>query len=73
MLYTDGITEACDSDEEEYGLERLAALCREQRTAGLEEIARRLAGDLDDFVCGEPFADDRTVVMARRLAGESAP
>ncbi len=66
VLYTDGITEAADPDDEEYGLARLTEICREHRGEGLQEIARRLAADLDRFARGEPFADDRTVVMARR-------
>ncbi len=66
VLYTDGITEAEDPDYVEYGLERLTELCREHRHRGLEELSRHLEGDLDRFVRGEPFADDRTVVMTRR-------
>ena len=71
LLYTDGITEALDPDDREYGLARLTGICREHRREGLEEIARRLAADLDRFARGEPFADDRTVVMARRRESAS--
>jgi serine phosphatase RsbU (regulator of sigma subunit)/pSer/pThr/pTyr-binding forkhead associated (FHA) protein len=66
ILYTDGITEAEDPDDEEYGLERLTALCREHRREGPEPIVRRLAESLESFVRGRPFADDRTIVMAQR-------
>ncbi len=69
VLYTDGITEPADPDDEEYGLERLSAVCRRHRDAELDQVATAIANDLEDFVRGEPFPDDRTLVIARRLAG----
>ncbi|MCP3963322.1 MAG: SpoIIE family protein phosphatase [bacterium] len=68
ILYTDGITEAADPDEEEYGLERLVRVCARHRDADLPGLSAAIANDLDDFVRGEPFPDDRTLVMTRRLA-----
>ncbi len=75
VLYTDGIVEAANPEDEEYGIERLAELCRRHRLAACAEIAAALEADLEAFVRGVPFADDRTLVMARRLpaAAESAP
>lgn len=67
ILYTDGITEACNPSEEEYGKDRLAAVCVEGRESPLETLAGSLETDLDGFTQGVPYADDRTVVMVRRL------
>ncbi len=67
VLYTDGITEPADPDDEEYGLERLAEVCRRHRDRDLEQISAAIADDLEDFVRGQPFPDDRTLVIARRL------
>jgi sigma-B regulation protein RsbU (phosphoserine phosphatase) len=67
VLYTDGIVEANDPAGEEYGTERLAGLCRRHRQASCADIAAALDADLEAFVRGVPFADDRTLVMARRL------
>lgn len=72
VLYTDGITEPADPDDEEYGLERLARVCERHRDADLDKIAVAISNDLEDFVRGEPFPDDRTLVMARRLGRASA-
>jgi serine phosphatase RsbU (regulator of sigma subunit) len=69
ILYTDGITEAVNPEDEEYGLDRLADLCREHRSQGLAELAETIESELDAFVRGVPYADDRTVVMARRIEG----
>jgi serine phosphatase RsbU (regulator of sigma subunit) len=67
VLYTDGITEAENPDEEEFGEGRLEAVCARNRALGLEELAEVLWDELNDFADGAPFADDRTFVMVRRL------
>ena len=69
VLYSDGITEAADPEGREYGLERLQRVCQEHRGEPLEVLAETIEGDLREFADGEPFADDRTIVMARRVAG----
>jgi serine phosphatase RsbU (regulator of sigma subunit) len=69
VIYTDGITEAVNPQDEEYGLDRLSAICREVRAAPLAELATTIERSLDDFAEGVPYADDRTVLMARRLEG----
>jgi len=67
-LYTDGIVEACDPDDEEYGIERLEAFLVAHRAAPLDAIAERLDQALEGFVRGVPYADDRTLVLLRREA-----
>jgi sigma-B regulation protein RsbU (phosphoserine phosphatase) len=69
VMYTDGITEAENPDEEEYGSDRLLATVRRLRDDPLPDLARSLEADLDEFVAGVPFADDRTIVVARRVCG----
>jgi sigma-B regulation protein RsbU (phosphoserine phosphatase) len=67
LLYTDGIVEANDPEAEEYGNDRLANLCRRHSQSSCADLAAALDADLESFVRGIPFADDRTLVMARRL------
>ncbi|MCL4839240.1 MAG: SpoIIE family protein phosphatase [Thermoanaerobaculia bacterium] len=67
VLYTDGIVEATDPDDGEYGLGRLVSICSAHREERLGELARQLEEDLEAFVRGVPFADDRTIVLLRRL------
>lgn len=66
LLYTDGIVEAADPDDEEYGLERLEALAVARRNEEPAVLARAIEGEVEAFVSGVPVADDRTVVIARR-------
>ena len=65
VLYTDGFVEAENPEAEEYGLERLQAVCLRQTDD--ERLTEALDQDLETFVRGVPFADDRTLVLARCL------
>lgn len=67
VLYTDGITEAANEDGEEFGLDRLTEGCRRHRGEDLDELARRVEADLAAFVAEEPYGDDRTLVIVRRV------
>jgi serine phosphatase RsbU (regulator of sigma subunit)/pSer/pThr/pTyr-binding forkhead associated (FHA) protein len=69
VLYSDGITEARNPQEEEYGQDRLARVCAENLEASLTDLNAAIEGDLTAFVEGVPFADDRTIVMIRRTGG----
>lgn len=69
VIYTDGITEAADAGGEEYGVQRLKTFCRQHRDQSPEAFAHALQDDLDAFVKGVPFADDRTIVILRRSGG----
>lgn len=66
VLYTDGLVEAEDPDGNEYGLERLKAICLRHRNEPCPGLAHVMTRDLEDFARGVPFADDRTLVLARR-------
>lgn len=66
VLYTDGIVEAGNPEEQEYGLDRLIEACLCHRGGSLQELARALETDLEAFAAGIPFADDRTLVLVRR-------
>ncbi len=66
MLYTDGLTEACNRKEEEFGDARLKGSALSNRLKPLNEMARLIEIDLDHFTAGVPYGDDRTFVLVRR-------
>ncbi len=68
IMYTDGITEAENPDEEEFGTDRLLEACQALRGQSLGEVNEGIEKTLNEFVRGVPFADDRTLVMLRREA-----
>jgi phosphoserine phosphatase RsbU/P len=67
VLYTDGLVEAENPDGNEYGLDRLKEACWRGKGETCGNLALVLSRDLEGFARGVPFADDRTLVLARRL------
>ena len=68
LLYTDGVTEAINRHDEEFGEERLAELVRRESGSSATELVRALRGAIEAFSDGRPLADDTTIV-ACKLAG----
>lgn len=65
MLYTDGITEAKNNLNEEYGYERLQNLLFENKNKESHEVQSAVISSLFEF-CGEqPLNDDYTVVILK--------
>lgn len=67
FLYTDGVTEANSPDGDEFGFPRLKEFIGARVGKAPAEIEEELLKDLEDHAQGEPFADDRTLVMVRRI------
>jgi serine phosphatase RsbU (regulator of sigma subunit)/pSer/pThr/pTyr-binding forkhead associated (FHA) protein len=66
VLYTDGITEAANPEQEEFGRERLVEVCGKHHSESPKELARSIEKVVDTFVDGVPYHDDRTLVIVRR-------
>jgi serine phosphatase RsbU (regulator of sigma subunit) len=71
VVYTDGIVEAVDPADEEFGLERLEEICRDQRNIPLADLSTAIDRTLEAFAKGVPFHDDRTLVVLRREAAST--
>lgn len=70
FLYTDGVTEATDSEEKLYGEERLLAFMNQNRTADAPKLLAALKADIDRFVGEAPQFDDITMLMLDYKKGE---
>lgn len=66
VLFTDGVTEAMDPDNQEYGEDRLETLLSACRDAAPETVVRRIEADVAAFAAGAPQADDLTMMVVRR-------
>lgn len=66
VLYTDGVLEAMNPAEEEYGEERFAASLARQAGGDFDGLAARLVRDIADFTQGAAQTDDITLVILRR-------
>lgn len=61
VLYSDGITEATNAEDEEYGAERLA-----EHVMGAGTCPETLVEDVRGFANGAGLRDDATVILLRR-------
>jgi len=65
VLYTDGITEAENSQGEEFGMERLSAVIRRDSSLSAEELMDSILQSAEDFCQGVGFNDDATVLVVK--------
>jgi sigma-B regulation protein RsbU (phosphoserine phosphatase) len=66
ILYTDGLTEARNSADREYGEERLQQLASSSRILSPEKMISAILEDLDAFRGNTPKPDDLTILVLRR-------
>ena len=66
VFYTDGLTEARNATDEEFGRERLLASLKECHKLRPQDVAKRCIGDLGRFLAGTELTDDLTVMVVRR-------
>jgi sigma-B regulation protein RsbU (phosphoserine phosphatase) len=65
LIYTDGVTECCSPEEEEFGLERLGGALREGAALSPDAFADHLLDQLRTWSGREgTFEDDVTVLVA---------
>ncbi len=68
ILFSDGLTEACNPAGEEFGEKRLAETLMQVRHEPAEVILLSLTQAVQDWIAGAPAADDITLVVARKTA-----
>jgi sigma-B regulation protein RsbU (phosphoserine phosphatase) len=61
LLFTDGVTEACDPDGEEFGDARLLQLLEENRDLSAEDLQRKILSVVAEF-CRGHWHDDATLI-----------
>ncbi|MGC9334282.1 MAG: PP2C family protein-serine/threonine phosphatase, partial [Anaerolineae bacterium] len=71
ILYTDGVTEATNEQDEMFGRHRLAETARRFRHESAEGLLRRIDEAIAQHVGEVPQFDDLTLVIARRTAQEA--
>jgi sigma-B regulation protein RsbU (phosphoserine phosphatase) len=68
VIYSDGITDAADGGEEEFGLERLQAIIDRNRHVSAQELVRCIIGEVEKYAGDTPQTDDMTLVVIKRGA-----
>ena len=65
FLYTDGITEACNVAEEEFGEKRLDELLERTGDAPISDVVAEVVGAVEEFAGGVAQFDDMTCLAVR--------
>lgn len=65
VLYTDGVTEAINNKEEEFGQDRLKAIAEQARNLSASEITQRIKDSVLEFSRGQPQFDDVTLMVLK--------
>lgn len=66
ILYTDGVTEALDSNGDEFGLERTIQAVRASAGKNAAAIVTQVIDDVRNFVGSQPQNDDITLIAIRK-------
>jgi sigma-B regulation protein RsbU (phosphoserine phosphatase) len=66
VLYTDGVTEALNTEGDEFGLERTIQAVRASASNGAPAIVKKLIEDVRNFTGSHPQNDDITLIAIRK-------
>ncbi len=66
MIYSDGVTEAMNSTEEEFDLKRLKDIIQTNKENSAEEIMQIVLKEIEIHVAGEEQMDDITIIVMKR-------
>lgn len=67
LLYTDGVTEAINSGDEEFGEQRLQAVLAQMTSNSSQDIIGRIKACVSDFAGEAEQSDDITLLAIKRL------
>lgn len=65
VFYTDGITEAVDGKNNDFGLDRLRTTVQQHAAAPVEDLQAAILRSVEEFTCGAYQADDITLLILR--------
>ena len=66
ILYTDGITEAFNSEAELFGMDRLREVFRDKQPVNAEETSAMVFDAVNEFAGDEPQSDDQACLVFKR-------
>jgi sigma-B regulation protein RsbU (phosphoserine phosphatase) len=66
VLYTDGVTEPINAQEEEFGEERLTQVIARSHDEPCDKIVKRIHAAVLDFTGDQPLFDDYTLLGVKR-------
>jgi sigma-B regulation protein RsbU (phosphoserine phosphatase) len=67
LLYTDGLTEVKNRDEQEFGAKRLVDMIRANHMSAPQNLIESCLADMRNFLSGLAKTDDLTIMVIRRI------
>ncbi len=67
VFYTDGVTEAINGSQEQFGQERLVKLVEQNRHLSAQALVDKIKDEVSAFSTGQPQFDDFTVVVLKTV------
>jgi sigma-B regulation protein RsbU (phosphoserine phosphatase) len=64
-MFSDGVTEAADLNDEMYGVPRLCEIVAGQQDTPLEQLQQKVVESVEQFARGASQADDITLLFIR--------
>jgi sigma-B regulation protein RsbU (phosphoserine phosphatase) len=68
VMYTDGLVEAMDSEEEEFEMGGLKKTIKESLSVSTEKLKEEIIDRVNDHIGAVPLSDDFTLLISRRIA-----
>ncbi len=66
LCYTDGLTEATNKSQEQFGTESIKQIMTENADSSSGELIKKITGALLDFTQGKALEDDITIIIAKK-------
>ncbi len=68
VVYSDGLTDAENPQQEMFGSERLLSIIRQEARSGSQALERTILKAIEEFTQGTPQTDDITFVLVERIS-----
>jgi sigma-B regulation protein RsbU (phosphoserine phosphatase) len=65
VLYTDGVVEAMNAQEEMFGFDRLLEVVKNSQTTTAEALLNEIKNEVDEFTGSAPQHDDITIIVVQ--------
>jgi serine phosphatase RsbU (regulator of sigma subunit) len=72
VLFSDGVTEAADPEDQMFGIPRLSEALAGHHDAPLDQLQKRVVDSIENFARGASQADDITLLLIRFRAASQA-
>jgi|GEM_PF-1674314 len=66
VLFTDGITEAANEQDQLYGFERLCNFCKQQHIFNANQVVENIINDVKNFIGQKAIYDDLSLVVFKQ-------